>query len=217
MKNSTKKIIDNLILEYSSLKNCYNNILKALYDILKCYNNNKKIIVCGNGGSATDAQHIVGELMKSFVLPRKLNLEKQNKIKKSFPDSSEYLINNLQTPLPAISLLGEIGLITAYANDVVSDLIFAQQILGYGNSGDILIAISTSGNSKNILYASEIAKVCEMEIIGLTGNKGGKLKNICDILINVPSDTTSKIQELHLPIYHALCMAVENEFFGLEG
>jgi D-sedoheptulose 7-phosphate isomerase len=151
--------------------------------------------------------------MKGFLLPRKLNNKKQEEIKELFPDTAQYLIDNLQRALPAISLVSETALSTAYANDQAPDLSFAQQVLGYGNVGDVLITISTSGNSKNVIYAAQIAKLQGLKVISLTGSNGGRLKDFSDILINVPSDETFIIQEYHLPIYHAVCAAVESELY----
>ncbi|MDO7786864.1 D-sedoheptulose-7-phosphate isomerase [Desulforamulus aquiferis] len=216
MKDYTKAILLDLINRMPDLKFCRDNILLAVQCIIHCYREGNKLLTCGNGGSASDAQHIVGELMKSFVLTRVLPLSKQKEIRECFPNSADYLIENLQVALPAISLIGETALTTAYANDVTSDLSFAQQVLGYGSRGDILIAFSTSGNSNNVLYASQVAKVQGMTVIAFTGEKGGKLRELADIIIDVPSDETYRIQEYHLPIYHALCMAVEYEFFGEE-
>lgn len=216
MKQSTIAIIDDLPLRYPSLRSCYESIVATIEILINCYHNGNKLLTCGNGGSAADAQHIVGELMKSFVLPRKLTSTKQKQLMGMFPDSSQYLINNLQDVLPAVSLLGETALTSAYANDKAPDLVFAQQVLGLGKEEDVFLAISTSGNSQNILYACEVARLQKMFIIGLTGETGGRMKDICDVLINVPSQITFKIQELHLPIYHCLCLALENEFFGEE-
>lgn len=207
------RYLDALIARYLSLKVCQENIIVA-YEILEqCFKNGNKLLVAGNGGSASDALHIVGELMKGFVLPRKLNKELCDAIDiKAL--HAEYLKSNLQMALPAIALVGEIGLTTAYSNDVAPDLIFAQQILGYGKIGDVFLGISTSGNSQNIIYASEMAKAKGMYVIGLTGSTGGKLAGICDVCIKVPEVETYKVQELHLPIYHALCMELEKYFFG---
>ncbi|NLK96425.1 MAG: SIS domain-containing protein [Clostridiales bacterium] len=214
MKNSTEQIIGNLKERYPKLEVLF--IKKAIEEIIECYKQKNKLLICGNGGSASDSLHIVGELMKGFLLPRKLDRKKQESIKTLFPETAQYFIDNLQGTLPAISLVSETALSTAYANDQASDLSFAQQVLGHGNIGDILIAISTSGNSKNVIYAAQIAKVQGMKVISLTGSKGGKLKEISDILINVPSDETYIIQEYHLPVYHAICAAVENEIFSEE-
>lgn len=211
MKNSTEQIIGNLKERYPKLEVL--SVKEAVEEIIDCYKQKNKLLVCGNGGSASDSLHIVGELMKGFLLPRKLDEKKQEHIKTLFPEMAQYFIDNLQGTLPAISLVSETALSTAYANDQAPDLAFAQQVLGHGNPGDILIAISTSGNSKNVIYAAQIAKVQGMKVISLTGSKGGKLKEISDILINVPSDETYIIQEYHLPLYHAICAAVENEMF----
>ncbi len=214
MKAATKHVIGNLIERYPALDVCKEDIQDAIALLISCYQSKKKVLVVGNGGSAADAQHIVGELMKSFVLPRKLSATKQQSIRENFPESSQYLIDNLQDVLPAVSLLGETALTSAYANDKAPDLVFAQQVLGLGNEGDILIAISTSGTSRNVLYACEVAKIQSMQIIGLTGHSGGTMKEICDVTICAPSDMTYQIQEHHLPIYHTICLALEEEFFG---
>ena len=211
MKNSTRQIIDNLKARYPALASC--TVQDAVEEIIACYNRNNKLLVCGNGGSATDSLHIVGELMKGFLLPRKLEKKKRIEIETLFPETAQYFIDNLQGALSAISLVSETALSTAYANDQAPDLSFAQQVLGYGNLGDVLIAISTSGNSKNVIYAAQMAQVQGMKVISLTGITGGKLKTLSDILINVPSKETYVIQEYHLPIYHTLCAAVENEMF----
>lgn len=211
---STKKIIDELLIRYSELNAA--PIIEAVEGIILCYKNKNKVIVCGNGGSASDSLHIVGEFMKGFLLDRKLDTKKQEKIKKFFPKSADYFIENLQQPLPAISLVSETALLTAYANDKAADLSFAQQVLGYGVAGDVLIAISTSGNSNNVIYAAQIAKMQEMKVIALAGNKGGELKKFSDITICAPSDKTFLIQEYHIAIYHAICAAVENEMFSEE-
>lgn len=189
----------------------------AVEKICESFRNGNKLLICGNGGSAADSLHIVGELMKGFILPRKIEVFNKNfveRAEKLFPDDINYFKKNLQCTLPAISLIGETALTTAVANDNAADLIFAQQVFGLGKRGDILLAISTSGNSKNVLYAAEVAKVLEMEIISLTGRSGGKLKNISDVTICAPADSAYTIQEFHLPIYHMLCIAAENEFFS---
>lgn len=214
MKKTTNEILNRLLNRFPKLDNCDREIRNAVKMITECYKNSGKILICGNGGSASDSLHIVGELMKSFMLPRKLKSEYVEKIKEIFPENLEYFIENLQGTLPAISLVSETALTTAYSNDNSADLCFAQQVLGHGNNNDILIAISTSGNSKNVIYASQIAKVKNMKVISLTGKNGGNLKNLSDININVEEQETFIIQEYHLPIYHTLCFAVENEIFG---
>lgn len=216
MKQSTKAVIEDLVIRHPVLTSCNEGIVAATEVLISCYKKGNKLLTCGNGGSASDAQHIVGELMKGFVLPRKLSSDKRKQLKEMFPNSSQYLISNLQDVLPAISLLGETALTSAYANDLAPDLVFAQQVLGLGKMGDVLLAISTSGNSQNIIYACEVARVQKMLVIGLTGESGGAMKELCDVLINVPSKITYIIQEFHLPVYHCLCLALENEFFGEE-
>lgn len=205
--------LDDLIIRYPALESCKDDITKAYLELELCYRKGCKLLVAGNGGSAADALHIVGELMKAFVLPRKLDKEICcNLDKNAF--HADYLKENLQMALPAIALVSEVGLTTAYSNDVAPDLIFAQQVLGYAKEDDIFWGISTSGNSKNIIYAAEVAKSMGMRVIGLTGATGGNLKDICDVCIKVPEVETYKVQELHLPVYHALCLEVEKSMFG---
>ena len=214
MKDKSRIFIDELINRFPPLESCDEQIGNAIDMILNAVIHKKKILVCGNGGSASDAMHIVGELMKSFNQKRDLVTEKKEKLKELYPMDAEYLIDNLQEAIPAISLVGETSLITAFSNDQAADLVFAQQVLGLGNEGDVLWAISTSGNSENVLYACKVARIKGMKIIGLSGSKGGKLGNVADITIYAPSDETYKIQEYHLPIYHAICLALENEIYG---
>jgi D-sedoheptulose 7-phosphate isomerase len=214
MKETTCHIIDNLFRRMPELKYLNEKIQISVEKIINLYNNNNKLLICGNGGSASDSLHIVGELMKDFKFPRGLDKKFKDKINELYPENSDYFINNLSFAIPAISLVSEISLNTAFSNDNFSDLVFAQQVLGYGKKGDILIAISTSGNSKNVLYASQIAKSLNMLVISLTGRTGGELKKYSDILIDVPTDETFLVQEYHLPIYHAICASVENELFS---
>lgn len=214
MKNSTEQIVDKFKKDYPVLIEC--PVKEAIEELITCYRIKKKILICGNGGSAADAMHIVGELMKGFLLPRRLAFDTQEKLKLMFPETAPCFIEHMQEALPAISLVSELALLTACANDQQADMVFAQQVLGYGEAGDVLIAISTSGNSKNIIYAAQMAKVKNMKVVALTGRNGGKLKMLSDVLINAPFDKTYVIQEYHLPIYHTLCAAVENEFFGHE-
>lgn len=213
MKDVSMKEIDILIERYPALAVIKEDIILAVEKMIAAYNNGNKLMVCGNGGSAADSLHIVGELMKAFVLPRKLPTEIKNKLAK-VSSNPKYLQDNLQMALPAISLVNEAGLLTAYANDVAPDLNFAQQVFGQGKVGDILLAISTSGNSANVVYAVEVAKALNITSIALTGKSGGKLKGLADITLTAPETETYKIQELHLPIYHAICLALEAEFFS---
>ena len=214
IKDTTLKIIDELISRYAVLNGQRENITAALGKLVDTYRRGGKLLVCGNGGSAADAEHIVGELMKGFLLPRSLSADLTAKLKENFPTSAEYLTKNLQMTLPAISLVGQTALNTAFANDQAPDLTFAQQVLGLGKPGDALLAISTSGNSANVLYAVQVAKTMGLNTIGLTGNTGGEVKNLADVTIISPAKETYLIQEHHLPIYHALCAALEHEFFA---
>lgn len=216
MKKSTIKIIDNLIERLPKLSINKIEIEESIKLLKEMYFLNKKLLICGNGGSAADSLHIVGELGKSFVLPRKLNDEFQAKIRKNYPEEANYFISNLQEGISAISIINETALITAYGNDNNPNLIFAQQVYVQGRKDDILFAISTSGNSKNVINAMKIAKIKGMKIISLTGKNGGEMKKISDININVNEKETYRIQEYHLPIYHSICLALENEIFGGE-
>ena len=212
MKKQAEARITELVTRYPSLSSLAGALCESAERLIRCYRAGHKIMVCGNGGSAADALHIVGELMKAFVCKRAIPEEWRERLAR-LPDGT-YMSQNLQMALPAISLVSEAGLLTAYANDVAPDMNFAQQVFGQGNEGDVLLAISTSGNSKNVLYAAEVARAKSITVIALTGHDGGKLKEYTDILLNVPEKETFKIQELHLPVYHALCLAVEAEFYG---
>ena len=213
MKDSAKKTLDNLFSRCPALEVCRADILAAAETISDAFHAERKLLLCGNGGRAADAEHIVGELMKGFLKKRPLPSEMRGLLKKNFPADADYLSENLQGALPAVSLVNAVALGTAFANDQAADLVFAQQVLGLGQRGDVLLAISTSGNSKNVLYAAEVAHTAGLKTIALTGRSGGKLKPIADITVAVPEDETYRIQELHLPVYHALCIAAEEEFF----
>ena len=216
IKQTTLSKIDDLISRYPALEICRNDLINAVTIICDSFRSGNKLLICGNGGSAADSMHIVGELMKGFLLPRSIKdfeIDFYTKLKTEYPEDAEYFANNLQCALPAISLVGETALMTAFANDKSSDLIFAQQVLGIGNAGDILLAITTSGNSVNILHAAKVARLKKLKIISLTGRTGGKIKSLADISICVPADSAYTIQEFHLPIYHMICIAVENEFY----
>ena len=217
IKQSTLNKVNELIERYPQLRMCRESLNSAVRALCECYYGGNKLLTCGNGGSAADSQHIVGELMKSSILPRSI-VEFDEKFYKrlfdNYPDDVDYFTKNLQCALPAISLVGETALMTAFANDQSSDLIFAQQVLGLGKSGDVLLAITTSGNSVNIIHAVKVAKLKGIKTIALTGRTGGKIKSLADISICAPADSAHTIQEFHLPIYHMLCLAAENEFFG---
>lgn len=189
---------------YPELTVCKKDIEKALALMIDTYKNAGKILVCGNGGSACDAEHIVGELMKGFKSARKVTDERIS------PDLRE----KLQGALPAISLNSQTGLMTAIANDIDADMIFAQQVYGYAKENDLIIGVSTSGNSKNVVNAIQVAKDLDIKAIALTGGTGGIIKEIANVTICVPATETYKIQEYHLPIYHYLCTEIEKEIFG---
>lgn len=205
----------NLLIErYPKLEVCKEDIKKA-YELLEAaYSKGRKLLVCGNGGSASDSEHIVGELMKEFKLKRKVYSDHAAALKAIDPELGQVLADNLQGALPAISLTGHSSLQTAYMNDAVPELVFAQQVNGYGKEGDVLLGISTSGNSKNVLYAAVNAKAKGLKVIGLTGSKENKLMKFVDVCIRVPETETYKIQEYHLPVYHCLCLMLEEKFFG---
>ena len=213
MNDKICKILEELLERYPELKEQRDNIL-AVYTVLEESSvNGGKLLVAGNGGNAADSEHIVGELMKAFIKPRKLDTTLQDKLKSVDKNLGEVLADNLQGALPSIAVTGHVGLSTAYLNDCNPLLSFAQQVNGFGREGDVFLGISTSGNSENILYALVTAKAKGMKTIGLSGRDGGKMKEFCDEIIIVPEKETFKIQELHLPVYHALCLMLEERFF----
>ena len=205
----------NLLIErYPKLAVCKEDIKKA-YELLEAaYCKGRKLLVCGNGGSASDSEHIVGELMKEFKLKRKVYSDQATALKAIDPELGQVLAENLQGALPAICLTGHSSLTTAFMNDANADLVFAQQVNGYGKPGDVFLGISTSGNSKNVLYAAVNAKAKGLKVIGLTGAKESKMMKYADVCIRVPETETYKIQEYHLPVYHCLCLMLEEKFFG---
>lgn len=213
LKENIKKHVDLLCERYPALKNVENDIVAAYQILEDSYRNGGKLLVAGNGGSAADAEHIVGELMKGFKLPRKPKTDFAEKLIQENAELGAVLAENLQGALPAIALDGHPALSTAYMNDCEPLLCFAQQVNGYGSAGDIFLGISTSGNSKNILYAATTAHAKGMKVIGLTGAKSSKLEQMSDVCIKVPQTETYMIQELHLPVYHCLCLMLEDEFF----
>lgn len=194
--------IKQLISTYPELNVCALDI-EAAFNILRiCYLNGGKVLTCGNGGSAADAEHIVGELMKGYLLKRPLPDDAHAKLKAVSPHDGDYLASLLQGALPAISLVSQTSLISAIANDTAADMIFAQQVYGYGREGDTLMGLSTSGNSHNVVHAMRVARVLGLHTIALTGPTGGMLKALCDVCIRVPWENTPAIQERHLPIFH---------------
>lgn len=214
MDNNIRGHIDRLVARYPVLDCCAADIASAYNLLEEAYAGGRKLLVAGNGGSASDAEHIVGELMKEFKLKRKIYAAQAERLMKIDPDMGSVLAENLQGTLPAISLVGEPSLTTAFMNDAVPELVFAQQVNGLGRAGDVLLGISTSGNSRNVLYAAVAAKSKGLKVIGLTGERDSRLKELADVCIQVPETETYKIQELHLPVYHCLCLMLEERFFN---
>ncbi len=206
-------MIRDLIERYPVLSECKNEIINAENAIIECYKNSGKLLLCGNGGSCADCDHIVGELMKGFLKQRPISVEKKKLMMDRCGQIDDEFLSKLQSGLPAISLPSITALNTAYSNDVDAELIYAQSLMALADEKDILIAISTSGNSKNVTAAAKIAVGLGVKVIALTGSMGGKLKKLADIAICVPATETYKIQELHLPVYHYICAAVEEHFF----
>lgn len=217
MDKRLQRHIDFLIERYPSLKTCEESIAKAYSALEECFSSGHKLLIAGNGGSSADAEHIVGELMKGFMLPRKCSKEFADNLKSIDPIRGEEIADKLQGGLPAIALSGHQSLNTAFINDVHGGglLTFAQQIYGYGQQGDVFLGISTSGNSKNILNAAVVAKALGLKVVALTGRDGGELAKLADVPIKAPHHETYMVQELHLPIYHCLCLMLEQRFYGV--
>lgn len=209
-----QKHIDFLVERYAILKSCVKDIEDAYLILEECYENDKKLLIAGNGGSAADSEHIAGELMKKFRIGRNVSTEFADNLKEIDPVRGEKLALNLECGLMAIPLVAHEALSTAYINDVDGLGVFAQQLLGFGRTGDVFLGISTSGNSENVLNATVVARALGIKVIGLTGAKGGELAKVADVAIKVPETETYMIQELHLPVYHTLCLMLEERFFG---
>ena len=207
--------MNELVMRYPVLGIVRDDVNKAYSLLEACYENGGKLLIAGNGGSAADADHIVGELMKGFVKRRPLPKELKCALIDTDPIRGRELSEKLQQGLPAIALTNHAALSSAFANDVDGMLSYAQQVNGYGKEGDVFLGISTSGNSENVMYAAVTAKAKGMKVIGLTGRDGGKLAKLADVAIVVPEQETYKIQELHLPIYHALCLMLEDHFYEM--
>ena len=214
LERRLEKHIELLISRYPRLVISKLDLINAYLIFEECYLRGGTLLVTGNGGSAADSEHIVGELMKAFVNPRRLDDEYSRALVETDLVLGKVLSENLQGALPAIALDGHLALSTAYMNDCEPLLCFAQQINGFGNTGDVFWGISTSGNSKNILFAAVAAKAKGMKVVGLTGLKESRLSQLADVCIRVPETETYMIQELHLPVYHTLCLMLEDKFFG---
>jgi D-sedoheptulose 7-phosphate isomerase len=206
--------IEQLISTYPELDVCVPDIQSAFEILRACFRGGGKVLTCGNGGSAADAEHIVGELMKGYLLKRPVPEEIRAKLIATSSQDSNYLADHLQGGLAAISLVSQTALISAIANDTAADMAYAQQVYAYGREGDALIGISTSGNARNVIHAVQVARALGLQSIGLTGPSGGALKSLCEVCICVPAENTPAIQERHLPIFHVLCAMLEEEFFA---
>ncbi|MEN8202414.1 MAG: SIS domain-containing protein [Bacteroidota bacterium] len=205
-----KDSLDELTGRIPALESCKKEIGEAAVLISGCFENGGKLLLCGNGGSCADADHMVGELMKSFEKKRSLPEDLKKRLRTLAGERGAYLADHLQEAFPAISLCAHSSLLTAISNDMDADLVFAQQVAAYGVEGDVLLAISTSGNSRNVRDAALSAKAKGMTVIGLTGRSGGILKPYCDVSVCVPAERTADVQEYHLPVYHTICRMIEN-------
>lgn len=214
LNEKQQMLLEELIERYPRLEAVRQQLIDAYELMTACYERGGKLLIAGNGGSCADAEHIVGELMKGFCSKRPLPKELMERLSQADPEHGGRLAESLQGSLAAIALDGHPGLSTAFANDVDADMVFAQQLCGYGSEGDVFLGISTSGNSQNVDYAVTVAKAKGIAVIGLTGKDGGRLGRRADVSIIVPEQETYKIQELHLPIYHVLCLLLEERFFG---
>ncbi len=206
-------IIDDLIVRYPVLEPCRGGIEQVAAVMTESFENGGKLLVCGNGGSAADSSHIVGELMKGFLKKRELSTEFRRMLSSVDSGRGEILGKKLQGAFPAVSLSSQSSLVSAVQNDIGGEFIFAQQVAGYGRRGDVFLGISTSGNAENVVMAAVTARARGLKVIGLSGSSGGKLREFCDAAILVPSDSVPLVQELHLPVYHALCAVVEEHFY----
>jgi D-sedoheptulose 7-phosphate isomerase len=211
MKRQLALLIDKL----PELAACRTDVELAFALLHDCFQAGGKLLLCGNGGSAADCEHLVGELMKGYLSARPLPAATRQQLLDAFPKNGRYLADHLQGALPAVSLASQVGLITAYANDVAPDMIFAQQVYGYGRAGDVIMGISTSGNSRNVLHALQVGRALGLRTLGFTGGSGGAMKELCDVFVCAPAGRTADIQEHHLAIYHTLCALLEEAFFQL--
>jgi len=204
-----------LLEKYPDLEPVATEAAAAGRAIIDCYQAGGKLLLCGNGGSAADAEHVVGELMKGYLSRRPVPNAMRQALVSANPDVGGYLADHLQGALPAISLVSHTALLTAIVNDIAGDMIFAQQVYGFGRRGDVLIAVSTSGTSPNVLHALRVARAMGLTTVGFTGRSGGQMKELCDVAVCVPMDRTADIQERHLALYHAICARVEAALFPL--
>ena len=213
MKEKSLTYIEELFQRYASLKDFREEIIKAVEILKNCIEKQGTIFVCGNGGSAADSEHIVGELVKSFLKKRPIEEDFKEKLFRMYEEKGLYYTNNLERGIRAISLVSGVALPTAFANDVAPEMVFAQQFYVLAKEQDVLWAISTSGNSTNVNYALAIAKAMNCNTIGLSGKTGGEMSALLDVEFRIKSDCTPYIQEMHLPLYHCICAILEEEIF----
>ncbi len=214
MKPNASRRLEQLFQRYPRLEPCREAVFQATGILVTSFASKGKLLVCGNGGSAADSKHIVCELMKGFCLERPIGPELASALAEACPEHAPFLQSRLQAGLPVIALPGEEALMTAVANDTHADLVFAQQVLALGRKGDALLALSTSGNSPSVLFAAIVARARQMKVVLLSGQTGGRLRAFADAAVCVPETECHRVQELHQPLYHALCLALEEEFFG---
>ncbi|MBE3559446.1 MAG: SIS domain-containing protein [Ktedonobacteraceae bacterium] len=205
--------LETLVQRYPALQHCATEIARAIDVLADAFRRGGKLLVCGNGGSAADSEHIVGELMKNFHVRRPLAPDVQKRLVAMYADEGAYLAGRLQGALPALALTSQVALTLAISNDIAGEMVFAQQVYGYGRAGDVVLGISTSGTSRNVCHALRVGRALRMHTIGLTGENGGAFPQLCDVTIRVPARTVDQIQELHLPVYHAICATLEELFF----
>ncbi len=216
MKKNTETMIEEFKEDYPEMKSLEYELRYIIGEVVNRIKKGGKILVCGNGGSAADSEHIVGELLKEFYIRRPIDVEFQERLSELFPGEVDHMAKCLQGGIPAISLVSQTGFLSAYGNDVSYDMAYAQQVYVYGKEDDVFIGLSTSGNSSNVLYGAKVAKAKGMFVIGFTGETGGKLKEESHVLLNAPAKETFRVQEYHLPLYHLICRAIEYEIFGEE-
>lgn len=214
LEHKLQKHIDKLLKRYPVLESCREDIINAYLIMEECYEHDGKLLIAGNGGSAADSEHIAGELMKRFKSSRPVPEDFARKLEAIDPVRGKKLAQNLERGLMAIPLVAHEALSTAYINDVDGLGVFAQQLYGFGRPGDVFLGISTSGNSRNVMSATVVARALGMKVIGLTGAKGGELSEVADVAVKAPETEAYMIQELHLPVYHSWCLMLEDRFFG---
>lgn len=208
------RFIEELVERHPNLASLAPALEESSRMICEAFSGNGRLYVCGNGGSAADSDHIVGELMKGFVLKREVKASFREEMIRRYGSEGETMSNRMQEGLPAVSLTGHPALATAFSNDVSPEMVFAQQLYALGRPGDVLLGISTSGNSLNVVNCFKVARAIGLRTIALTGRGGGKSAAFADCLLNVPAEITFLVQELHLPVYHTLCLVIEDYFYG---